>query len=350
MTPPPEHATANRQRQLLAAIHEAIAAGAGRITFRDFMELALYHPRLGYYQAAGEKIGPGGDYLTSPLVSPLFGQTIAHFARGLFEAGLPRQVLELGAGTGALTAALAPLAHCTIVERSADFRGRQQARLGERVTWSDAVPERFHGLVVMNELLDALPVHRLDRDRELYVSCQADELHEELGPYSTPRLGEYFQRLNLTPAGLAEVNLEALCLLESVYRRATGCLLIIDYGYEAEELFVRHPQGTLLTYFGHITDGRPYDQVGLKDMTSHVDFTSVMRLGEAMGWATRQFTTQAEFLIAHGIGDLLQDIQRRASEPAEYFRAREAVTSLLNPRGMGGFRVLLQATSGCGPA
>ncbi|MGH2470479.1 MAG: SAM-dependent methyltransferase, partial [Chloroflexota bacterium] len=179
----------------------------------------------------------------------------------------------------------------------------------------------------------------------LYVSWPANELREELGPYSTPRLAEYFQRLDLAPAGLAEVNLDALDLLEPLYRRATGYLLIIDYGYEAEELFRRHPQGTLLTYLGHTANDRPYEDLGLKDMTSHVDFTSLMQLGEALGWATRQFTTQAEFLIAHGIGDRLQEIQRQATEPAEYFRAREAVTSLLNPRGLGGFRVLLQAAS-----
>src|SRR5581483_129206 len=160
--------------------------------------------------------------------------------------------------------------------------------------------------------------------------------------YSAPRLAEYFQRLGLSPAGEAEVNLDALDLMSGVYQRlARGRVLTIDYGCEAEELYLRHPQGTFMTYLRHTAGGNPYENVGLQDMTSHVDFTSIMRLGEAHGFRTTMFTTQAEFLAQCGIGQRLVDLQGKLSAE-DYGVAREAAVTLLNPAGMGGFRVLVQ--------
>ncbi|MDE3076470.1 MAG: SAM-dependent methyltransferase [Chloroflexota bacterium] len=306
------------------------------------MELALYHPLHGYYHAGLERIGKRGDYLTSPLISPLFGATLARFIRQAFDRGIPRRILELGAGDGSLAEQLVGLAPYGIVERSPDFRARQQQRLGDRARWLEEVPAGFQGLVLSNELLDALPVHRVDGDGELLVGWDGG-FAEQWGPFSTPRIAEYFDRLELRPAGRAEVNLDAQSLMAGVYGcMGRGLVLTIDYGYEAEELFLRHPQGTFLTYFRHALGDNPYGRVGLQDMTSHVDFTSLMRLGESLGLRTVQLATQAEFLIEHGIGELLMEVQRGAIEPADYYRAREAVTTLLNPAGMGGFRVLVQ--------
>lgn len=297
--------------------------------FRDYMELALYHPEHGYYCAPGEKTGKAGDYLTSPQLSPLFGECLARFIGS-------GPVLELGAGDGALAAQLAPRFEYQIVERSPDFRARQRER-APAARWLDEVPEGFDGTVVSNELLDALPVHRLVRDRERYVR---PDFTEELAPYSTPRLAEYFRALNLEPAGEAEVNLDALDLMALVYSRLKrGRVLTIDYGYEARELFVDRPQGTFMTYFRHTANDNPYERVGHQDMTSHVDFTSLMAWGEAHGLRTAAFTTQADFLAGLGIGELL--VQRQ-TDVVEYTRTREAVISLLNPAGMGGFRVLVQ--------
>lgn len=318
---------------LVGEIRRAIERAGGRIPFRDYMELALYHPEHGYYCAAGDKTGKRGDYLTSPQLSPLFGQTLARFVGS-------GPVLELGAGDGSLAAQLSPLREYSIVERSPDFRRRQQARLGSSVRWLDALPHRFEGTVVSNEVLDALPVHRLIQDQERYVRT---DLTEELGAWSTPRLSEYFDRLGLQPVGEAEVNLDAVDLMSGVYESlARGRVITIDYGYEAEALFVGHPQGTFLTYERHVANDNPYEHVGSKDMTAHVDFSTLMALGEAHGLRTVVFTSQADFLAEHGIGDLLVALQSEALDPAAYTTARQAVVSLLDPRGLGGFRVLVQ--------
>jgi len=334
---------------LIGEIRRAIERAGGRIPFRDYMELALYHPEHGYYCAAGEKTGPpqaDGDYLTSPQISPLFAECLARFIGS-------GPVLELGAGDGSLASQLAPRFDYTIVERSPDFRARQQAKLSPRppqrerarervpsVRWVAEVPEGFVGTVISNELLDALPVHRVVQGQERYVRA---DFTEELGPYSTPRLAAYFEALGLQPAGEAEVNLDALDLMAEVYERlARGRVLTIDYGYDAETLYLSHPQGTFLTYFRHTADDKPYERIGLKDMTSHVDFTSLMRLGEACGLRTLAFTTQADFLAEQGIGELLVAAQSAATDAAGYVAARQAAINLIDPAGLGGFRVLIQ--------
>lgn len=320
-------------QHLIGEIRQAIGRAGGRISFRDYMELALYHPAYGYYSAPGEKTGRGGDYVTGPQLTPLFGECIARFVG----AGA---VLEMGAGDGSLAAVLSDRFDYTILERSADFRQRQQARLGNRVQWVEEFPAGFEGMVISNELLDALPVHRLLRERERYIR---GDFKEELGPYSTSRLASYFERLKLQPAGEAEVNLDALDLMATVYEAlASGRVLTIDYGYEAEELFVRHPRGTFLTYYQHTANDNPYEHIGEKDMTSHVDFTSLMALGEAYGLHTVAFTNQADFLSGLGIGELLVKAQGEAADASTYAKLRKAVMSLLHPSGMGGFRVLIQ--------
>src|SRR5438309_526596 len=175
-------------QQLIGEIRRAIGRAGGRIPFRDYMELALYHPRYGYYSVPGEKTGKRGDYLTSPQVSPLFAQCLARFIGS-------GSVLEIGAGDGTLAAQLAGSFECTALERNS------------------TLPDRFDGTILSNELLDALPVHRVVRDQERYVRT---DFAEELGPFSTSRLDEYFERLGLEPAGEAEVNLDALDFMSSV--------------------------------------------------------------------------------------------------------------------------------------
>jgi len=328
---PPE-----RTELLIGEIRRAAERAGGRIPFRDYMELALYHPRYGYYSAPGEKIGRRGDYLTSPNLSPFFAQCLARFIGS-------GAVLEIGAGDGSLAADLSRRFDYTILERSSELRRRQQERLGSAAQWRDDFPAGFRGTVLSNELLDALPVHRLVGDRERYVRA---DVSEELGAYSSPRLADYFRRLSLQPAGEAEVNLDALDLMSMVYDRLDrGRVLTIDYGYEAQELFAGHPQGTFLTYRRHTANDNPYEHIGEKDMTSHVDFTSLMMAGEAHGMQTVEFTTQADFLAREGIGELLLEAQRTAPDAASYTRRREATIMLLDPAGMGSFRVLVQEKS-----
>ncbi|HEX6512317.1 MAG TPA: SAM-dependent methyltransferase [Chloroflexota bacterium] len=300
---------------LIGEIRRAIERAGGRIPFRDYMELALYHPGHGYYASGRQRVGRRGDFLTSPHVSPLFAECLARFIGS-------GPVLELGPGDGLLGRQLAPRFEYVAVDRG------------------QALPDAFEATVISNELLDALPVHRLIRDQERYVRS---DFSEELGPYSTPRLEEYFARLGLQPAGEAEVNLDTLDLMSAVYARlAKGQVLTIDYGYEAAELFVGHPQGTFLTYERHTADADPYVRIGEKDMTAHVDFTSLMALGEASGLHTVTFTTQADFLADLGLGELLVSAQAAATDASAYAALRQAAIGLLDPSGLGGFRVLVQ--------
>jgi SAM-dependent MidA family methyltransferase len=271
--------------------------------------------------------------LTAPQVSPFFAACLARFIGS-------GPILELGAGDGSLAGQLCDRFEYTILERSDDFRRRQWDRLGNKVRWVDEFPNGYDGTVVSNELLDALPVHRLVVDRERYVSAN---FTEELGPYSTSRLAVYFESLGLAPAGEAEVNLDALDLMATVYQRlSSGRVLTIDYGYEAPELYKGHPQGTFMTYYRHTANDNPYEHVGQKDMTSHVDFTSLMALGKSYEIRTVEFTTQADFLSRLGIGELLVEAQKRVDDPHAYTATRQAVIGLLDPSGMGGFRVLVQ--------
>jgi SAM-dependent MidA family methyltransferase len=323
--------------QLVATIGEAIAAAGGRITFRDYMELALYHPIHGYYSSPGVKTGKRGDYLTSPDLTPLFGRCLSRYLRS---QGVSR-VVEIGAGSGSLTAELADTFECTIIERSASLRAIQRERLKDVVTWTDEVPDGFDGAVISNELFDALPVHRVSGGREQYVRA---DLTTELGRYS-PEVEEYFGTLGLYPSGEAEVNVDGAALMGSICGRLQrGLVLSIDYGYEAKALFVDRPQGTFMTYRGHTSGADAFEAIGYTDMTTHVDFTTLRQTGESRGLTTLQFTKQADFLAQNGIGELLVESQAELA-PQDYYATRQAVVELLNPTGLGGFGVLIQARS-----
>ncbi|MBV8086482.1 MAG: SAM-dependent methyltransferase [Chloroflexi bacterium] len=257
------------------------------------MELALYHPIHGYYSAPGPQTGKRGDYLTSPEISPLFGECIARYLAGRGIAA----VREIGPGSGKLGEVLGQHFSYTTLVRGEPF------------------PRGFEGAVVSNELLDALPVHRLRDGQEVFVR---EDLTEELLPAD---LG--------TSDG--EVNTDALDLMRTVYEGlSSGLVLTIDYGYEAHQR-----RATFRTYFRHTVNDNPYELVGYKDMTSHVDFTAITQLGESCGLRTELFTTQADFLAANGIGEML------VARP-DFLQAKQAVMELLNPAGMGAFRVLVQ--------
>lgn len=355
------------------ALKEAIVARiqeGGAITFRDFMALALYHPRLGYYCSPREKIGRAGDYLTSPEVSPIFGALVGRQLKEMWDAlGRPPlfQVAEAGAGTGALCRDLLRWARRTapeffqaldyaIVEVSPALAERQQVTVGldralvERVRWADGLPPRMEGCILSNELLDSLPVHRVavqgGQLREVFVTWDDRHFVEELRPPSVPQIEGYFQRLGHLPGEgcRAEVNLEALrWMREAAAALGRGFVLTFDYGYEAPKLFAPwREDGTLLCFYRHNPSSDPYARLGRQDISSHVDFTSLQRAAEEASLTTLGMVSQAQFLTNLGIVDALSPPNEGDPNLEEYYTRRRAVTELLDPAGLGRIRVLVQ--------
>jgi SAM-dependent MidA family methyltransferase len=361
-----EFSPATENAALKRAIVERIEA-EGPIPFRDFMEMALYYPGLGYYTSRREKIGREGDYLTSPEVSPYFGALIGRQLREMWQAmGNPRRfdVTECGAGTGTLAADVlswagrsepefAEVLRYVIVEASAPLRERQRSRLAEcataeEVRWAEAIPADTQGCILSNELLDALPVHRVRMEDgellEVLVWWTGAEFAETTRPAS-PVLTGYFHDLGLQPGEwcTVEVNLAALDWVRSAAAAlGRGFLMTFDYGYEAQELYASwRTDGTLLCFYRHNPSNDPYARIGRQDMTAHVDFTSVMRAGEDAGLTTVGVVSQAEFLSNLGIGDALQ--AQEGGNLEEQFARRRAVMELIDPGGLGRVRALIQA-------
>ena len=335
----------------------------GPISFRDFMAVVAHDPDDGYY-ATRAAIGGAGDFLTSPELHPLFGALLSRQVVQFWElldrpAEFP--VVEQGAGSGSLARALlaalpddvAAAMRYTIVESQRSQETRQRQTLGSlagAVAWSTTLPATFH-VLLSNELLDSFPVHRVVvRDgalRELLVGLDEDGsfIDVEAAP-STPRLAAYFDALGLLPGEgcRAEVNLAALDWLKDVAARVPrGFVLTLDYGYPAARLYAPwRRDGTLLCFFQHTTSTDPYARLGRQDITAHLDFTSLARVGTQHGLRLAGFTTQQRFLASLGIREALAGGAARLGLE-EFLSRRRATEALLDLEGLGRVRVLAQA-------
>jgi SAM-dependent MidA family methyltransferase len=362
-----EFESATENTALVELIRARIEAEGG-ITFRDFMDLALYHPALGYY-ATREPMGRERDFLTSPEVHPVFGAMVGKQIAQFWEhMQLPAtfEVVEQGAGTGLLARDIlfwarrnAPdfsdALRYRIVEISDSLRRRQEqtlAALGEApVAWLDSLPRGIEGCVLSNELIDSFPVHRVVVRKgellEMFVTLGDGELVKELRPLSDGRIAAYFDALGLLPGEgcVAEVNLRAVDWMREVASKlARGFVLTFDYGYEAPELYAPwRKDGTLMCFYRHNPSDDPYARIGKQDMTSHVDFTTLMREGETNGLAVAGLTTQARFLSNMGIGVGVDAVARESPGALEeYYARRRAVQDLIDPAGLGRVSVLAQ--------
>ncbi len=369
-----EFPSATENEELKAAIRERIAA-EGRIPFRQFMAMALYHPQHGYYSSPRQRMGRHGDYLTNPEVHPIFGSLVAKQLWQMWQAmGEPQPftVVEMGAGSGLLARDILAWAG----KRAPEFFQALEYRLIElnewlvenqrrllrqvdaslaKVSWLPSLEaiaaESVSGCFLSNELIDSFPVHRLVvRDgllHELYVERQEERFVESLGPLSTPLLQDYFHRLGLLPGEgcSAEVNLEALEWMKAVasaLRR--GFVLTFDYGYPAAELYAPwRKDGTLLCFYRHNPSTDPYARLGRQDMTSHVDFTSLVQAGQEHGLEPLGLTSQSRFLTALGIAAGLERKAEGELPLEEYYARRRAVTELIDPASLGRIKVLIQA-------
>ncbi len=336
--PKPDGADKEISRELGERIRHSIRVAGGSIGFDAYVEQALYTPELGYYSSNRTRFGAVGDFVTAPEISSLFSQCLARQAAEVF-AGLdskPHQILEVGAGSGVMARDLiGALDHlCAspdqylILERSAGARAQQRQTLGvlaERVQWLDDFPEHgICGLVVANELLDALPGVRFimtdNGPEELRVACREGELCWQQRAFTdTGILQELTGRLaqcDPLPLGYVSeyVPAQAAWVRTMAEHLRGGVLLLIDYGYPCREFY--HPQrgsGTLACYYRHHMHEDPFWYPGLEDISVHVDFTSVAQAGLAAGLYLLGYTTQAHFLLAGGLLDLLSTLAEQDS-------------------------------------
>lgn len=328
----PDPVAGEISRRLTERILGEIAAAGGRIGFDRFMELALYAPGLGYYVAGAPKLGAGGDFVTAPEISPLFGRCLAAQCAQVLDRLGGGELLELGAGSGVLAAEIleeldrlgVPPERYLILEPSPDLQSRQRELLGSRVQglatsceWINDWPgPGFRGVVIANEVLDAMPVHRFrvrpdGGTEELFVGGR-DGLVELYGSVRSPGLAEAVATLQrqgyAQSAGYgSEVNLRVGPWLAALGERVrAGLVLLIDYGYPRRDYYqADRDMGTLMCHLRHQAHGDPYRHIGLQDITAHVDFTAVADAACAAGFRVAGFTTQAHFLIGCGIDRLL---------------------------------------------
>jgi SAM-dependent MidA family methyltransferase len=321
-----QHSVSSR---LHSVIVQAIAAAGGWLPFDRYMELALYAPGLGYYATAKRPFGHwpagGSDFVTAPELTPLFGQALARQVSQALQASACDSVLEFGAGSGALAATLldslgTQVGSYRIIELSAALRAQQAerlARFGDRVQWLERLPERMRAVVLGNEVLDAMPVQLLAFDgRDWFERGVALDAHGGLAwsdrstPLRPPHDGDF------APGSVTELHARAHAFVSTVAQRLyRGAAFFIDYGFPAAEYY--HPQrvdGTLMCHRAHQADGDPLRDVGLKDITAHVNFSGIALAGQEAGLDVLGYTSQARFLINCGLLESMQqaDAAQRA--------------------------------------
>ena len=335
-------------------IHDA----GGHIDFARFMQLALYAPGLGYYSAGLSKFGACGDFITAPELGTLFARCLARQCAPLMQELGNADVLEVGAGSGALAADLLMELECLgqlpriyyILELSADLRQRQAQRLAQQVPhlaaraqWLDTLPAPgFRGIVVANEVLDAMPVQRFCiKDgvfQRMDVAWENDGFIWQLLPAEAALSRVLAARLDLAaiPDGyISEINLQAEAWLQSMAAvLAHGVIILVDYGYGRAEYY--HPQrntGTLRCHYRHRAHDNPLVLVGLQDITSHVEFTAIVEAATDAGLTLLGYTSQAAFLTANGIAQLADALQD--PDPRRQITLMQEIKKLTLPQEMG---------------
>ena len=366
-----------------------------RITFAEFMDLALYHPQQGYYATGRVNIGDRGDFFTSPHLGADFGELLAKKFADLWEVmgrPTPFHLVEMGAGQGLLAVDILrylqqeyPLffgaLDYRIVEKAEGLRQVQQKLLASYPdlaakinwqTWADMPENSLVGCCFSNELVDAFPVHLFTvaqgQLQEIYISWQQGKFQEIIGEISTPRLADYWQLIgmeiqdlpqNLPEGYRSEINLAALDWLTTVAGKLQrGYVVTIDYGYTSNSGSLRQnyyspsrPQGTLQCYYRHRHHNDPYIHLGEQDITAHINFTALENQGKLLGLERESFTKQGLFLMELGLGDRLVALANlklegdRASPQTviKVMQRRQALHQLIEPSGLGGFGVLIQS-------
>jgi SAM-dependent MidA family methyltransferase len=346
---PSDDARAHSER-VARHIRDEIEANAGWLAFSRYMELALYAPGLGYYSAGARKLGRDGDFVTAPEISPLFGRTLARQVIQGIETGLD-QVLEVGAGSGALAATLLEELdrlgrlpeRYLILELSADLRERSRDTLAarvphllERVAWLASLPPGFAGVILGNEVLDAMPADvvrvRGGAIEEAGVAVERGRLGWSWRP-APAALARDALALRLPEGYRTELQRAACAFVRSIGDiLERGIAVFVDYGFPAREYY--HPQrsdGTLMCHYRHHAHGDPFFLPGLQDITTHIDFSAIAHA--AAGLDLCGYTSQAQFLINCGITEVLA--QTPPEKAAAYLPRAAQVNRLTSPAEMG---------------
>lgn len=337
-------------------IGDEIEAAGGWIGFDRFMQLALYAPGMGYYSGGAQKFGAAGDFVTAPEISSAFSLTLATQAVQIMALSAP-QIIEVGAGSGRLAADLllelerrnALPERYAILDLSGELRERQRTTIAQRaphlidrVYWLDRLPERFDGLVLANELLDAMPVQLVRWEDAVIFERGVSVRQGEFAWNDRPAEGRVLEKAQ----GIAEEfplpagYLSEICLAAADWTASwanilnQGALLLIDYGFPRHEFY--HPQrdiGTLMCHYRHHAHGEPFLLPGLQDITAHVDFTAIVEAGFNAGLELLGYTTQATFLINCGLTEVLA--RTPADDMLRYLPQAQAVQKLISPAEMG---------------
>ncbi|WP_018412081.1 class I SAM-dependent methyltransferase [Methyloversatilis thermotolerans] len=349
--PTPDDDARTHSERLRSLIRDEIARH-GALPFSRYMERALYAPGLGYYSGALQKFGAGGDFITAPEMTPLFGHSLARQLADLMALCAPC-IVETGAGSGRLAVDLlgaldrlgAAPTHYFILELSADLRERQretlaagQPALASRVSWLDSLPPQFDGVVIGNEVLDAMPVERVRGNAggidQAVVDTVEDDLVLDWRP-APPALTAEARRLGFSDGYDSEINLVARAWVAEWARRiGRGALLLIDYGFpQAEYYHADRYQGTLMCHYRHHAHGDPLWMPGLNDITAHVDFTAIAQAAFDAGMSLAGYTSQARFLLNCGLLELLGESS--GADAMTRARHNAAVNRLTSPAEMG---------------
>ena len=345
-----------------------VLQGQQRISFRDFMQRALYHPRFGYYRSGLVRQGSSRDYITAPSISPLFARCVAHSLVPILKNNPTWSIAEIGPGSGALAAELlaalhqqdqCPESYC-LIEPDIKLRAQQKAlianqepRLVDDCQWHDYLPNTFCGVVIANEVLDALPVHLLASDQTGQLSSiqveRGDDGYHWVSSGLSPDVYQAFceRKIPRYHHYRYEISLDVAPFLQSLYQRMNeGICLFFDYGYSRSQYY--HPQrhfGTLQAFRNHTLIDDVLMQPGDQDISCHVDFTLVAESAVAAGFDVIGLTQQMYFLYANGIADALQYFQKKLDQ-LDFLRYRQSAHILTSPQEMGELIKLIAFSKG----
>ena len=349
------------QSQLLAdQIFKEIKAQGGQISFAKYMEMALYMPGLGYYAAGKTKLGGAGDFTTAPELSPLFGQTIVQTLAPILEeiakTSAPLQILEFGAGSGALAESILDglkqsdisLDTYSILDLSADLIERQKERLSNRtenIRWLNTLPNDFIGIIIANEVIDAMPIDivSIKNGEWHYQDVTTNSSIESIGflfcdgkkvdPLLIP---EKLKSQNLPEGYTTEIHLNAQAWIRSLARSIKkGVLLTFDYGFPGHEYY--HPQrsqGTLMAHYRHHAVQDPFFYPGICDLTAHVEWSTIANTAHEAGFNLLGYTNQASYLLDAGISQLMLNVAN-PSDAIKFMPLANALQKLLSEAEMG---------------